>query len=185
MITVSKPLECNRHIQDLKKVSQQADRQLSWVVFADDDPVMLRQLREALKKESAAIIPTPQYLWSGGEDTLKDAVLWSIEELPMTSLVLVGNSAAAVSVSEPMLSGQITAGEGENEILASVRVAERKRCLAAEHFSQQVQAMINVPEISGSLMTGSLALHCLFYRAESGVFAFYDPRDGSFRSLIG
>lgn len=184
MVAASKPRESNRLVQKLKKVVQQADRSISWAVFADDDPLMLQRLGEALRKESAAIIPAPQNLWSCGGDTLEDAVVWAIEELGISYVVLVGSSAAGVPVSDPILAGRAAADEGEIKLLASVRASERKRRLAEEDFSQQVYALVNVHEIGDRLVRGSLALHCLFYRAESGVFTAFDLRDGSFRALI-
>ncbi|QDU89100.1 hypothetical protein Pla175_24860 [Pirellulimonas nuda] len=184
MVAASKPHEGNRLVQNLKKVVQQADRSITWAVFADDDPLMLRRLGEALGKESAAIIPAPQNLWSCGGHALEDAVVWAINELAVVSVVLVGSSAAGVPVSDPILAGRAAADESENTLLASVRASERKRRLAQEDFSQQVQSLVNVHEVGHRVARGSLALHCLFYRAESGVFTAFDPRDGSFRALI-
>src|SRR5690606_12617957 len=123
------------------------------------------QLREAFKKESAAIIPAPQILWGGGEYALQEAVVWSIEEASITCLVLVGNSASGSAVSEPTLTAQTGLDEAKQGPLAFASSAATKRRLAEEHFSQHVHALLNTPEISVRLARGTLRLHCLFYRA--------------------
>lgn len=184
MVAFTKPQESNLHVQNLRQLVQQSDGPISCAVFADDDPVLLRQLSEAFKKESAAIIPAPQILWSGGEYALQEAAVWSIEEAAITCLVLVGNSGAGDGVSEPMLTAQAGLGEAEQGPLASARTAATKRRVAEEYFSKHVEALLNIPEISVRLVRGSLTLHCLFYRAESGVFSAYDPWHGSFRALM-
>ncbi len=184
MIAFSKPQENNPHIIKLKHVIGRASSRISWAVFADDDPVLLRRLSQALKEESAAIVPAAQFQWDRDEDTLEDAVVWAIEELSVDTLVLVGNSAAGVTATEPILAGQAGAGEAEQGFLESVRAATKKRRLAEEHFLKQVQYLLAVPEISDRLTRESLDLHFLFYRAESGVFVAHDPRDGSFYALI-
>lgn len=184
MVAFSKSSESNLHVQNLKQLVEQSERHISCAVFADDDPALLRQLSEAFKKESAAIIPAPQILWGGGEYALQEAVVWSIEEAAITCLVLVGNSATGGGVSEPTLTAQTGLDEAAQGPLASARTAATKRRLAEEHFTQQIQALLNTPEISVRLARGSLTLHCLFYRAESGIFSAYDPWDRSFRALI-
>jgi hypothetical protein len=184
MIAFSKPQATNLLIQDLQQAIQGAERPISCAVFADDDPAILRWLSEAFENESAAILPAPQNLWSRGGYAIQDAALWSVEELAITCLVLVGNSAAGDAVSEPILAGQADLGEAEQGLVASVRTAAKKRRKAEEYFAQQVQALLNMPEIRARLVRGSLTLHCLFYRAESGVFAAYDPQEGSFRELM-
>lgn len=185
MVAFSKSPESNLHVQNLRQLVEKSERHISCAVFADDDPALLRQLREAFRKESGAIIPAPQILWGGGEYALQEAVVWSIEEAAITCLVIVGNSAAGGAVSEPTLTSQTGLDEAEQGPLASARNAATKRRLAQEHFMQQVHGLLNTPEISVRLAKGTLTLQCLFYRAESGVFSAYDPWDGSFRALVG
>jgi hypothetical protein len=184
MVAFVKLPESNRHVSKLKQLVEQSERHISCAIFADDDPVLLRQLREAFSKESGAIIPAPQVLWGAGEYALQEAAVWSVEEAAVNCLVLVGNSAAVDAASEPTLTKQTRVDETEQGPLASARTAATKRRLAEEHFSQHVQALLNAPEISVPLARGKLTLYFLFYRAESGLFSAYDPASGSFRALL-
>ena len=184
MVAFAKSTENNRHVRNLKQLVEKSEHHISCAVFADDDPALLRQLREAFRKESGAIIPAPQILWGGGEYALQEAVVWSVEEAAVTCLVLVGNSAAGDSLSEPTLTDRTVVDAAERGPLASARTAATKRRLAEEHFLQHVQALLTAPEISVPLARGKLTLYCLFYRAESGVFSAYDPASGSFRALL-
>lgn len=184
MVASVKMPESNLHVRKLKQLVEQSERHISCAIFADDDPALLRQLREAFSKESGAIIPAPQVLWGAGEYALQEAAVWSVEEAAVNCLVLVGNSAAGDAASEPTLTEQTGVDETEQGPLASARTAATKRRLAEEHFSQHVQALLNSPEIRAPLAKGKLTLYCLFYRAESGMFSAYDPASGSFRALL-
>jgi hypothetical protein len=184
MIAFSETSESNLHLQRLKEVCMQSDVPVSWVVFADDDPVMLRRLAAALQRESAVILPIPQALWEADGALLKDAILWLIGETGSCNLVLVGNSAAGVPVSEPFVAGQSVRREMTEDLFTQVQRAQRLKAQVEEHFARQISSLLAVPEIDLAVARGTLRMHALYYRAESGVFAAYDPRTRSFRVLI-
>lgn len=184
MIAFSETCESNLHLQRMKEVCSKTDLPISWVVFADDDPVMLRRLAGALQREAAVILPIPQALWDADDALLEDAILWLIGERGIGNLVLVGNSAAGASVSEPFVTGQSARRENPKELFTQVHRAQRLKAQVEEHFARQVGSLLAVPEIDLAVARGTLRIHALYYRAEIGVFAAYDPRTHSFRVLI-
>ncbi len=184
MIAVSNPRQSNRHVQRLKQAVSQSDKTPTWAVFADDNPVMLRQLTAALDKESAVILPVPQSLWDAADHLLEDAVVWSVEEAAVNTLVIVGNSTACIAQHEPVLAGTTALEEQQDCLLSRVRSFEQKQSQAEKYFSHQVQSLLALPQVSTRLAHGKLTIHCLYYRAESGVFAAYNPVSGAFRALI-
>lgn len=184
MIAFSDTSESNLHLQRLKEVCMLTDVPISWVVFADDDPIMLRRLAGALRREAAVILPIPQVLWDEDAALLEDAILWLIGERGIGNLVLVGNSGASASMSEPFVTGQPARRENPKELFTQVHRAQRLKAQVEEHFARQVSSLLAVPEIDLAVARGAMKMHALYYRAESGVFAVYDPRTSSFRVLI-
>lgn len=184
MIAFSEASESNLHLQRMKEVCSQTDRPISWVVFADDDPAMLRRLAGALQRESAVIFPIPQALWEADGALLEDAILWLLGERGSCNVVLVGNSAAGVPVSEPFFAGQSVRIETTQDLFTQVQRAQSLKAQVEEHFARQVGSLLAVPEIDLAVARGTLRMHALYYRAESGVFAAYNPRACSFRALI-
>lgn len=184
MIAFSEASESNLLIQRMKEVCLPTDVPISWVVLADDDPVMLRRLAGALQREAGVIFPIPQALWDAGDDLLKEAILWLVGERGIGNLVLVGNSAGGVAVSEPIVAGQPAWSESTDELITRVNRAQRLRAQVEERFATQVNSLFATPEIEVAVARGTLRMHALYYRAESGVFAAYDPQASSFRVLI-
>lgn len=184
MIAFSEASESNLHLQRMKEVCSQMDLPISWVVFADDDPIMLRRLAGALRREAAVILPIPQALWEVEGALVMDAIHWLIGRRESCNLVLVGNSAAGVPVSEPFVAGQSVRREITEDLFTQVQRAQRLKAQVEEHFARQVRSLLAVPEIDLALARGTLRMHALYYRAESGVFAVYDPRESTFRVLI-
>jgi hypothetical protein len=184
MIAFSEASESNLHLQRMKEACSQTEAPISWVVFADDEPVMLRRLAGALQREAAVILPIPQALWDAEDALLEDAILWLIRERGIGNLVLVGNSAAGVPVSEPFVAGQPLRRESTEDLFAQVHRAQRLKAQVEEHFARQVASLLAVPEIDLAVARCTMKMHALYYRAESGVFAVYDPRTISFRVLI-
>ncbi|QDV75570.1 hypothetical protein [Botrimarina mediterranea] len=184
MIAFSDASESNLHLQRLQEVCLQTNVPISWVVFADDDPVMLRRLAGALQRESAVILPIPQALWEADGDLLKDAILWLIKERRIANLALVGNSAAGVPVSDPFVTGQSAPRETTEELFTQVQRAQRLKAQVENHFARQIHSLLAVPEIDLAVDGGVLRMHALYYRDESGVFAAYDPLTSSFRVLV-
>ena len=184
MIAFSEASESNLYMQRMKEVCSQADVPISWAVFADDDPVMLRRLAGALQREAAVILPIPQYLWAAGDDLIKESILWISGERGIGDLVLVGNSAAGISVSEPFVAGQPARRENTEELITRVHRVQRLRAQIEENFAKQVSSLLATPEIVRAVARGTLRMHALYYRAESGVFAAYDPQTSSFCASI-
>lgn len=173
----------NVHIKKIQATLRSGDGPVECLVFADDQPMLIRRLVDALSSTRAVIIPAPQSQWLEAGRSVADAAVWAMLEAGVDHLVLAGSSACRAPLHELPLVALAPRAE-QRSIADALRGATEALRRAERLYAGQVDAVLATPEISARWTQGTLTVHGVFYRVESGVFAAYDPTKGSFCALV-
>ena len=183
MIALNQNVAVNNYIESLLYLAKQTRNQVEWLVIAHDDPVLLRRLGSALSEESAVVLPISQSLWKSEEAEIQEAIAWALRETAITSLVFAGSSQAAVPKREPVITSEFSKLFGHDTLVDRVVKSKADLPVTQEYFSDCVTSFLTMPEVSERLESGTLCVSNLMYRADCGLFTFYDHLSGEFRSL--
>lgn len=181
MSLLASPATCNPHIHYVQAELKRRGCSVECLVFADNDPMLVSRLAEAMDAMEALIVPADQARWQDQAESLSEAATWAVLDAGVDWLVLVGNSTTQHELSPASQLVRTTVKRSAEDI---VREANERSKRGERRYAAQVHALLSVPEISERLAAGTLRFHGLYHRAETGVFAAYNPADGSFRPLV-
>ena len=174
----------NPHVSVLDAAVRDAAKSVEWLVIAHNDPRMLQSLNMALT--NAAILEISQDTWDFENGPLAEALEWALEELPLKNVMLVGNSQSEGGECRAEMASEAAkpAGHGYERLIAGVQSRSARNRGAQQRFEDHVRSMKRVPTLRDRSAAGDLAVHTLFYRAESGLFLAYDADAQIFRPLV-
>ena len=99
----------------------------------------------------------------------------------MKRVILVGASTAYFPEREAVLLREnVNSSSDRVGLFDRVRRMEGTRQQAQDHFLSQFQALLGDTDLANLISKGELQVDGLFYRAESGVFTYYDKQTESF-----
>ncbi len=148
---------------------------IDYLVFADDNPQLLRRLGDAMRAVQKQIVVVSQERWQAAGEEISEVAEWAVGEAGADWVVLVGSSAFRGA-------GEVITDPGD---AASVIKAANQRTLQAEQrFGDRVADFLSTPSLASRLQEGRLKFHCLYYRCESDTFASFNPVDGTFQALV-
>ncbi|MCU0877586.1 MAG: hypothetical protein MUF06_07370 [Pirellulaceae bacterium] len=180
----------NPYIAALESTFDEATAPIEWLVIAHSDPRILQSLSSMMEGQSAAILEVSQDQWDLVEGELSEAIEWALQRGEVRNLVLVGHSQVGCSASRSYLVSDAPekssdrSKDGYSRLLAGVKRVYSHSHHAQVRFAADVQQASQIPLVYRRWSCGELAVHGLFYRAESGVFLAYDPDADSFRALM-
>ncbi len=177
----------NPHIAALEVAYDSAPEPPEWLVIAHNDLRSLRSLSSALAGQSALFLEVSQDTWDFEGADLPQAIEWALQQGNLKHLVLAGSSTAGGPRSRVTMlaSGADSPGKDSYaKLLAGVKSRAARHCDAQDRFAQHVQHMLKIDSVNDRWSNGELAIHCLHYRADSGVFLAYSSKDNSFHPLV-
>lgn len=174
----------NPHIAALEHVFAKSNDTIEWLVITHNDSKMLRSLHFALGDESAAVLEVSQDTWDFEGKQLAETIEWALQQSEIKNLVLVGNSDAKGPESRASLvasKSNAALEDGYGKLLAGVQSKNARRLEAQERLAANVQQASQIPVVHNRWSNGELAVHGLFYRAETGFFMAYNTETDSFQ----
>lgn len=173
---------------ELQQAFQEATVCGQWLVLVENEPTVIRRLRETLGEE-AHLLPID---WRDSESML-EAIKTVIGERSRIArggqLALVGSSRGGLGCGEGLSNRadeepavETTGREFERWVAGANRMQYRLQH-SKRQFAGAVQALVEKlqDELSPAALEGKL--HTLFYHAEAGLFLEYDWRQWQFRPV--
>lgn len=187
------PISISSRIENLKQqLSQTELDRLEYVIIAHSDDRMINQLKQGFVDSSIAVISIPQSCWAMEHPPIDELMDWLVNELNVVRILLVGHSQGGSPAGDVEVcgSGQLDPASDTgstnriSSILDRVKHAQSYVKQNEQHFLHQLACLKSLPSIEQHILKNQQIVQGLFYRAESGVFCYFDPATRQFRALI-
>lgn len=174
----------NLHLDAIGELLDDGESDVEYLIVAHQDSTLELCLASAFAGTKAAMYQVPQQSWNLEDEDLSEAIQWAVEIGKVKNVLLVGSSAANVAgVQQDQAEAELSPDSQRPTLTERVRTAVLARQSAGDHFLAQFRTLSAVPEIAQSVSAGQLRVDGLFYRAESGVFTYYDEKTDSFAAI--
>lgn len=186
MISTNSFTSTNPHIAALEPAFAKSARPIEWLVIAHSDPRLIKSLSSALAGHSAAVLELPQKQWDFDGDDFSETVEWAMRKGDIQIMVLVGSSQSGSATRGVSLRATRSKGQVEDGYAALLERVQRHlaRVSDVQHeFAGHVQQLSRLPVVHSRWASQQLEVCGLFYRAEAGLFLYYDPQADKFAPL--
>jgi len=158
-----------------------------WLAIVHNDSRLKSTLPADWAGASAALLPVSQDHWDfRPEGQLAEAITWALQQGEIDSLLLVGSSQVGGAILPSLCAAPGTKSAvalGYGRLLAGTARRQAQNRHAQERFADQFEQLLQIRGVQIRSREGSLTVHGLFYRDESGLFLAFDPENRTFRAL--